>query len=87
MTAAQQLLQRYQDGRFTTTGLILAVLSLTNKRVLMETLEILPRNVLRELKAFVDDYRPRMKIFRGPRPRGANVRLVREWFVSAARSA
>jgi hypothetical protein len=83
----QEILQRYFDGRYNVTGLILAVLCRSGKRFLTETLDILPPDLLIELKRFVHDYRPRMRIFRGPRPKRAAVEFVKEWFVRAARSA
>jgi hypothetical protein len=81
-----QALRQYQDGHITITGLILAVLSQTNKRLVGEFLARLPPDARKELETFVQDYRPRMKVFRGPRPRAATVRLVKDWLVKCESS-
>jgi hypothetical protein len=80
MTPAQALRQ-YEDGRITITGLILAMLSQTNKRLVEESLGRLPPEALKELEIFVQNYRPKMKVFRGPRARAATVRFVKDWLV------
>jgi hypothetical protein len=80
ITTPGQLLRRYQEGRITAKGLILTVLSFTNKPHLMQILDALPADILDVLKGFVDVYEPGMRIFHGPRPRIRAIRLVREWF-------
>jgi len=76
-----QALRQYQDGRITISGLILAMLSQTNKRLVGESLARLPPEALKELETFVQNYRPKMKILRGPRPRAATLRFVKDWLV------
>ena len=83
LTTAEQMLNRYRQGRITSQGLALELLSLTDKRLLLELLEALPADILLELKAFVEEYRPAIKVFRGPRPRPQAVRLVRKWLSRA----
>ncbi len=85
-TTPKKLLRRYEEGRITATGLILTVLSLTGKRRLSEILEALPAEIFGQLKDFVDDYRPGMRVFYGPHPKMRAVRFVREWFDGADRS-
>ncbi len=80
MATDRQLVRRYEQGRITATGLILGVLSLPGKRRLTKMLETLPADVLEQLKDFVENYKPEMRIFHGPRPNLQAVRWVREWF-------
>jgi hypothetical protein len=86
ITTPEQLLRHYQEGRITPHGLILTVLSHTGKRRLTKMLDVMPEDVLRLLKDFVDNYRPGIKVFRGPHPKALAVRFVREWFHCAART-
>jgi len=83
---AKQLLRWYEEGRITAKGLILNVLSFSAKRRLTATLEVLPGDILGQMKDFVDSYRPGMRVFNGPRPKAAAVRFVREWFDSPDRA-
>ncbi len=86
MTNPGQWLRRYEEGRITAKGLILVVLSLTGKRRLSRILEALPADILKQLKDFVDNYRPGIEVFRGPRPKMQAVRFVIEWFGCGART-
>jgi hypothetical protein len=85
-TTPEQLLRRYQEGRITAKGLILIVLSVTDRLRLMKILDALPADILEQLKDFVDNYEPGMKIFHGPRPRIRAVRSVSEWFGCGGRT-
>ena len=87
MPTAQQLLQRYKEGRITATGLILDVLSLPGKQRLTKILEALPLDILEQLKDFVEDYKPEREVFRGLHPKTETVRFVTEWFESADRTS
>src|SRR5436309_7054962 len=80
---AQELMEKYKEGRETPAGIVLDVLSQTSKRVVTETLELLPTDILKELKSFVGYYNPKTKVFRGPRPKMATVRVVKDWFAKA----
>jgi hypothetical protein len=83
---AQQLLQSYQKGRLTPTGLILRVLSLSDKRTVSEVLEDSSPALRRQLKTFARDYKPTLKVFRGPRPNMQTVRFVRNWSATRVRA-
>jgi hypothetical protein len=76
---AEQLLRRYEQGRVTAKGLILAVLSIPDRECLTKTMQALPAGILEQLKDFVASYRPGMRVFHGPRPKVQSVRFVREW--------
>jgi hypothetical protein len=76
----RQLVQQYEQGRITATGLILEVLSHPGKQRLAEILEALPQDILEQLKEFVENYEPGMKVFRGPRPNAKALATVKEWF-------
>ena len=77
---AQEILERYQSGRETPTGVILEVLNLTNREAVIELLKMLPKNILRQLKNFVGYYSPSVKVFRGPIPQMGTVQIVKNWF-------
>lgn len=62
------------------------VLGFTGKRGLTRALEIMPPEILEQLKDFIAHYEPGMRVFRGPRPRMQAIRLVRDWFCYAMRS-
>jgi hypothetical protein len=77
---AQEILDRYEEGRETPTGVVLDVLSLSSKRSVAEALELLPVDILKELRTFVGYYSERTGVFRGPRPKMATVRFIKDWF-------
>jgi hypothetical protein len=79
MTTPQGLLKSFEEGRLTLDGLFLNVLSVSSRQVLGEILESWPPELLDQLRGFAEDYRPRARVFRGPRPRMEYVRLLREW--------
>jgi hypothetical protein len=83
--ATEELLRKYKEGRITANGVILNLLNLTGKQRLIKALEVLPDELLQPLKDFTDDYKPEMRVFRGPRPRAQSIRIVKEWFKNAAR--
>jgi hypothetical protein len=76
---AQQLLRSYKNGRLTSTGLILHVLSLTDKQAVGQVLQDSPPLLRKKLKTFAREYRPTLKVFNGPRPKMQTVRFVRNW--------
>ena len=86
-TNPQRLLWQYHQGRLTAHGFILKILSFTGKQRLTSALEVLPPEILEQLKDFISRYEPGMRVFRGPRPRPQAIRLVRDWFRYATRSA
>ena len=83
----QRLLREYEHGRLTAHGFILKVLNFTGKQRLTRALEMLPPEILEQLKDFISRYEPGMRVFRGPPPRPQAIRLVRDWFRYATRSA
>ncbi len=60
------------------------VLRLTDERAVVEALELLPEDILEELKEFVGYYTPSTKIFNGPHPAMQTVQFVKEWLVRCA---
>jgi hypothetical protein len=82
----QKALEQYDDGRTTADGLILAITSSSSKRAVAEALAVLPPEVMTQMQEFVQYYRPRMIIIRGPRPKGATVRFVKDWLVKSKKS-
>jgi hypothetical protein len=86
MATPRQLVRRYEEGRITSTGLILDVLNLAGKQRLTKMLEALPVDILEQLRDFVENYKPGREVFRGPRPKIQTVRFVREWFDCAERT-
>jgi hypothetical protein len=83
--ASARLLDQYQKGHITDTGLILGVLNLTDQPTIVKTLAILPRHILDELQQFVGYYTPSTQIFNGPYPNVQTVELVKNWFSSRKR--
>ena len=79
MKLSHDLVRSYEEGRLTLDGLFLNLLSLNRKRDFGEVLESLSPQLLAPLQAFVENHRPRAKVFNGPRPRMENVRFVRGW--------
>jgi len=77
--SVERLLERYQEGQITKRGLVLELLSQSGSRRLSGALEQLPSDILKELKNFVESYRPGINIFRGPIPEAQTVRFVRLW--------
>jgi len=86
-TTPERLLRQYEQGRLTAHGFILRVLSFTGKQRLTRALEIMPPEILEQLKDFIAHYETGMRVFRGPRPRTQAIRLVRDWLHYATRSA
>src|SRR5437867_1986411 len=83
---AQEILDRYKGGRETPTGVVLDVLSLSSKRSVAEALELLPGDILKELRTVVGYYNENTAVFRGPRPKMATVRFIKNWFAKRPRS-
>ncbi len=77
MTITERILKRYTEGRITATGVMLEVLSLTDKAAVEEALRVLPSDVMRALRQFVSRYSVCTKVFSGPRPNMQMVRYVR----------
>src|SRR5438128_407220 len=64
-TTPERLLRQYEQGRLTAHGFILRVLSFTGKQRLTRALEILPSEILEQLKDFIAHYETGMRVLRG----------------------
>jgi hypothetical protein len=79
MKTHSRVLEKYRDGRLTTTGLILETLDLPEEEMIDEVLEAVPEEVRDSFSLFVDDYTPGMVIINGPRPREDAIQHARDW--------
>jgi hypothetical protein len=80
MMTAQEILQQYESGDETATGVMLKVLSQNDKTVVRETLTILPYEILKDIKRFIGHYNSQTRLFNGPRPNMGTVQFVKRWF-------
>jgi hypothetical protein len=85
--SAEELLRKYKEGRITANSVIANLLNLPGKQRLINALEVFPDDLLQKLRDFTDNYKPEIKVFRGPRPRAQSVRIVKEWFKNVTRPA
>ena len=74
-----ELLAKYNRGYSTETELVLRILSLTDKKQVIESLKVLPPSIQSKVKQFVGYYRPKTRIFRGPTPDMRTVGFARVW--------
>ncbi len=79
MKSRGRVLEKYQEGRLTPTGLILETLALPEEEMIDEVLASLPHEVRTRFWLFVDTYGPGTVIVNGPRPREAAVLHARAW--------
>jgi hypothetical protein len=84
-TRKPSFLGDYEKGRITEAGLMVGLLRLTDQRIIVETLKILPPHILKKLKSFLGYYTPSTLIFNGPRPNEETVEFVRHWFANRKR--
>jgi hypothetical protein len=84
--ACQKAWDHYQGGRITATGFIIDFLNAADPDDLREALGVLPPDLLEELRGFVRDYRPDMRVFRGDPPRPDAVAMAREVLAEPAKS-
>ena len=82
----RRILDEYEKGRITATGLIFDLLSKVNHADLKEALESLPVNLVERLREFVVNYRPEVKVFRGPSPDPSAVKIARELLAGEVKS-
>jgi hypothetical protein len=71
-------LDYYEEGRITRTGAILRLLDLSDQEEMREVIEALPPELLEELRDFVESSWPGMRVFPGPPPDPAAVRMAKE---------
>ena len=84
---AQKILERWNTGYSTTCGVLLAILSQSDKKVVVEALGMIPPDLLKELEEFVGYYTPKTLIFNGPRPNASTLRFVKGWFADRRSAA
>jgi cobalamin biosynthesis Co2+ chelatase CbiK len=82
MMTARKILERWNIGITTPSGVMMDVLTQTDKKIVIGTLEMIPPEILEKLEEFVGYYTPKTKIFNGPRPNMRTLRFVKEWFAS-----
>jgi hypothetical protein len=81
-----KILDHYEEGRITSTGAIIRLLNITDRDELKEALEILPPELLEQLRDFVRRWRPDLKVFRGPPPDPIAVGMARDLLASTAKA-
>jgi hypothetical protein len=80
----KSMLDLYEEGRITSTGFILDFFNKVNHVDLKDVLESLPVHLIEQVREFVENYRPEMKVFRGPPPDPIAVSLARELLAAKA---
>jgi hypothetical protein len=76
----------YEEGRITATGFIIRFLDAADPDDVREALDVLPADLLEELRQFLKDYRPDMRVFRGSPPSPAAVEMARAVLAEPVRS-
>ena len=84
--SCKKVWDHYEEGRITRTGFVIDFLNAADQDDLREALEVLPPDLLKELRDFVASYRPDMVIFRGAPPKPAAVKMAREVLANTAKS-
>ncbi len=85
-TPGKKILDYYEEGRITATGVVLRVLDLTDREEMREAIEILPPELLGKLRDFIETYRPDMLVFPGPPPGPDAVAMAREVLAEPVKS-
>jgi hypothetical protein len=83
--SCKKVWDQYEEGRITRTGFVIDFLNAADQEDLREALEVLPPELLEELRGFVASYRPDMLIIRGRPPKPAAVKTAKEVLADAAR--
>jgi hypothetical protein len=76
--SCKKILDYYEEGRITATGAILRLLDLSDREETREVIGVLPPDLLEQLRDFVASYWPGMRVFPGPPPDPAAVRMAKE---------
>ena len=84
--ACQKAWDHYEEGRITATGFIIDFLNAADPDDLREALGVLPPDLLEELREFVRDYRPDMRVFRGTALSPEAVTMAREVLAEPVKS-
>jgi hypothetical protein len=82
----KKILDYYEEGRITRTGAILRLLDLIEPEEMREAIEVLPPDLLDELRDFIETYRPEMRVFPGPPPDPNAVRMAKDMLAHAVKS-
>jgi hypothetical protein len=80
------ILNKYEQGRITSSGFIIELLNSLNHDELKDALELLPSDLVERVRVFVESYRPEMRVFRGLAPDLDAVEMARELLTRAVRS-
>ena len=84
--ACKKVWDHYEEGQITRTGFVIDFLNAADQEDLREGLEVLPPELLEELRDFVAIYRPDMLIIRGRPPKPAAVKMAREVLANTVKS-
>jgi hypothetical protein len=84
--AGQKILDHYEEGRITATGAILRLLELKDREEMKETIEAFPPELLEELREFLREYWPGMRVIRGTPPRPEAVAMARDVLAEPVKS-
>jgi hypothetical protein len=76
--SCKRILDYYEEGRITVTGAILRLLDLSDQEEMREAIGALPPDLLKRPRDFIADYWPGMRVFPGPPPDPAAVRMAKE---------
>lgn len=82
----RQAWDHYKEGRITATGFLVEFLNAADPEDVREALDVLPADLLEELRQFVKDYRPDMRVFRGFPPSPSAVVMARAVLAEPVRS-
>jgi hypothetical protein len=83
--SCKKVWDHYEEGRITRTGFVIDFLNAADPDDLREALEVLPPELLEELRDLVARYRPDMVVFRGSPPKASAVKMAKEVLANAAR--
>jgi hypothetical protein len=82
----RKLLADYAEGRLTQTGFVVELLNTLAHDDLKQSLENLPSEHIERVRDFVENYRPDVRVFRGPRPSPSAVKIARELLTRTVKS-
>jgi hypothetical protein len=83
--SCRRVWDHYEEGRITRTGFVIDFLNVADQDDLRGALEVLPPELLEELRDLVASYRPDMKVFRGDPPKPSAVKMAKEVLADAAK--
>jgi hypothetical protein len=77
MQTIDQMVQQYEVGNYTVTDLMLRALELVTDDNIDVVLSSLPKEAIVDLREFVDNYHPGIRVFNAPKPLMDKVHLVK----------